>query len=251
MERELPDDWRDRMVGMIRGAEPLSGRWFRGGPVCTPDDQIAIYADQYRQRLLGALREETLGLRHLLGPEAADDLCWRYLADHPSRTWTLNRIADRLHVWLAEQPDATPALVDMARLDHAVQWGFEAAEGRVLTPEDLAAPPAHLALAPHVTLLRLSTNVHEIRGAILSDTEPPPLCETVVHLVVFRRGIRMRHWAVGPALYTLLEALGKGRGLAEAIEEPVSRGFVDPTTLSSEIGGWFEALAERRLLVLG
>jgi hypothetical protein len=239
------------MVGMVRGAEPLSGRWFTGGPVCSPHDQIAIYVDQYRQRLLGALREETLGLRHLLGADAADALCWRYLAAHPSRTWTMNRIADQLPAWLAEQPEATPALVDMARLDHAVQRGFEAAEGRVLTPEDLAAAPAHLALAPHVSLLRLSTNVHEVRGALLSGSDPPPVCETVVHLVVFRRGIKMRHWAVGPALYTLLEALAEGRTLAEAIETPVSREWIDPTTLSSEIGEWFESLAERRLLVLG
>jgi hypothetical protein len=247
---DLPQDWRARLVDMIRGAAPLSGRWFTGGPVCTPDDQIAIYADQYRQRLLGALREETLGLRHLLGAEAADTLGWRYLAAHPSRTWTMNRIADHLHTWLADQPEATPALVDMARLDHAVQWGFEAGDGRVLTPADLADPPERLALAPHVTLLRLGTNVHEVRGALLSGAEPPPLRDTAVHLVVFRRDLKMRHWAVGPALYVLLEAVGEGRTLAEAVDAPVSRGCIDPATLSGEIAGWFEALAERRLLVL-
>jgi hypothetical protein len=238
------------MVEMIRGAAPLSGDWFTGGPVCTPDDQIAIYADQYRQRLLGALREEMIGLRHLLG-EQTDAVFWRYLADHPPRSWTLNRVADDLPGWLATQPEATDALIDMARLDRAVQRGFEAADGRVLTPADLAAPPERLALAPHVSLLWLTTNVHLVRSALLSGTEPPAVREAHVHLVVFRRGIKMRHWAVGPAIFALLEGIAEGLPLAEAVEKPVRDGWMDPTTLSSEIGGWFESFAERRLVVLG
>jgi Putative DNA-binding domain len=237
------------MVEMIRGAEPLSGRWFTGGPVCTPDDQIAIYADQYRQRLLGALREETLGVRHLLG-DRADDVLWRYLAAHPSRSWTLNRIADGLADWLAGEPEASEAVLDMARLDRAVQRGFEAADGRVLTPADLVSPPERLALAPHVSLLRLTTNVHLVRSALLSGTPPPAVREAHVHLVVFRRGIKMRHWAVGPGMFALLEGFAEGKTLAEAVEKPVRDGWMDPPTLAAEIAEWFESFAERRLVVL-
>ncbi len=247
MDEALPEGWRRRVVDMIRGAMPLSGSWFRGGPGCTPEQQIGIYRDQYRLRLLGAIREEVLGLRHILGEEA-DTVLWRFVQEHPSRTWTLDRVADGLPEWLSRQPEGTAARVDMARLDAAVQRGFTAAEGELLTPSEILGGPARLGLAPHVTLLRLHTTVHEVRTALLTGVEPPAVREEPVLLVVFRRGIRMRHWAVSAAEYALLEGIARGLPLAQAIEEPVRTGVIDGTKLASEIGGWFEAFAERRLL---
>jgi len=244
----MPTGWRRRMVDMVRGAAPLAGSWFRGGPECTPEQQIGIYRDQYRLRLLGAVRQEVLGLKVLLGDEA-DGVLWRFVQEHPSRTWTLDRIADGLADWLGRQPEGTAARVDMARLDAAVQRGFTAAEGKVLTPEEIVGGPVELTLAPHVTLLRLRTTVHEVRAALMSGAEPPAVREEPVHLVVFRRGIRMRHWAVSGAEMALLEGVARRLPLAEAIEEPVRAGWIDGPTLAGEIGGWFESFAERRLLV--
>jgi hypothetical protein len=244
----LPVDWRREMVDMIRGSAPLSGAWFRGGPGCTPEQQIGIYRDQYRLRLLGAVKQEALGLKHLLGDDA-DDVLWRFVLAHPSQTWTLDRIAGGLAGWLCEQPEATAERVDMARLDAAVQRGFSAADGDVLTPERILSGPVRLALAPHVSLLRLRTTVHEARSALMTSAVPPVVREEPVHLVVFRRGIKMRHWAVSAAEFVLLEAIAEGLPLADAIEEPVRGGTIDGGTLAAEIGGWFEAFAERRLLV--
>jgi len=244
----LPAGWRRGMVDMIRGAAPLSGSWFRGGPGCTPEQQIGIYRDQYRLRLVGAVKQEVLGLKHLLGDEA-DDVLWRFVQARPSRTWTLDRIAGGLPEWLAQQPEGTAARVDMARLDAAVQRGFTAANGAALTPEEILGGPIRLALAAPVSLLRLRTTVHEVRGALLAGVEPPAVREEPVCLVVFRRGIRMRHWAVSAAELALLEGIERGLPLAEAVEEPVRTGVMDGATLATEIGGWFQAFAERRLLV--
>jgi hypothetical protein len=244
----LPAEWRRDMVDMIRGAAPLSGAWFRGGPGCTPEQQIGIYRDQYRLRLLGAVKQEALGLKHLLGEEA-DEVLWRFVLAHPSKTWTLDRIAGGLPEWLRDQPEGTPERVDMARLDAAVQRGFTASEGNVLTPDQILSGPVRLTLAPHVGLLRLRTTVHETRSALMTGAQPPAVREEPVHLVVFRRGIKMRHWAVSAAELVLLEAIARGLPLAEAIEEPVRTGAIDGVTLAAEIGGWFEAFAERRLLV--
>ena len=105
------------------------------------------------------------------------------------------------------------------------------------SPSSLTPPP------------RLRTTVHETRSALMTGAEPPAVREEPVNLVVFRRGIKMRHWAVSAAELVLLEAIGQGVPLAEAIEEPVRRGAIDGVTLAAEIGGWFEAFAERRLLV--
>lgn len=248
MAGELPPDWRERLVGMVLGREPPRSEWFTGGPVCTPDDQLGIYLRQVGLRLDEALLEEVPGLRHLwgdgpLGPE----LRRRYLAEHPSRSWTLNRIADALPEWLARQPDVPPEQVAMAWLDRAVQRGFDAADGVPLDPAALATVP-RLALAPHVSLLRLAHNVHEIRSAALSGEAPPPLRRGEFALVVFRRGLRMRHWAVGAGPWLVLDAIAAGRPLAEAVEEPYRKGLLDPETLAAEVGDWFRAFAERGLL---
>jgi hypothetical protein len=241
----LPGDWRERTLAMIRGAEPLAGDWFSGGPVCTPLDQIAIYADQYRMRLGDAVRSEIPGLVHLMG-EATDDQLRRYVAACPSRTWTLHRVAERLAGWLAEQ-GAPRAWVEMAELDRAVQRGFEAADLPPVTPERLAVEPT-LVLQPHVTLLRLSWNVHEVRSAVLSQKEAPELREGHFPVVVFRRGTRMRHWEVPIGLFALLDAIGEGSSVALAIDAAFRSGRVDLPTLQREIGGWFREMATRSLV---
>ena len=99
LEPELPADGRDRVVGMLRGAHPRSGRWVRGGPVCTPDDQIAIYADQYRQRLLGALREETLGDLLARRPERVIEMAVKGMLPH-------NRLGSAMYRKLNVYPGA-------------------------------------------------------------------------------------------------------------------------------------------------
>lgn len=251
---QLPEDWQERMVDMIRGAQPLDPDWFTGGPVCTPLEQIAIYRRQYRLRLYDALLVEVPGLRKMLGetPEA-EALLWRYIEENPSRSFSLNRIADRLADWLTAQrqdgADVPIEVIEMAHLDRAVARGFEAAPGAPLDPSALLTMPP-LRLQPHVTLLRLSRNVHELRSALLTDQDRPEIVEGDYPLVVFRRGIAMRHWAVPLGLWGILEGISRGRPVAGAIEEAFARGLVDSETLSREIGGWFRDLAERQLVEL-
>lgn len=245
---EVPDAWQRRMVEMIRGQEALDGSWFTGGPVCDPLEQIDIYRRQYRLRLYGALLTEIPGLHLLLGEtEQTEALLWRYLDETPSRSFTLNRVADTLADWLAEQPNTPIEVLEMARLDRAVARGFEAAPGIPIDPALLTTLPP-LMLQPHVSLLRLSHNVHEIRSALLTKREAPALVAGDHPLVVFRRGIAMRHWLVPLPLWALLDAIARGSSVAAAIDEIFTRGLVDAATLSTEIGGWFRDLASRQIV---
>jgi hypothetical protein len=243
---DLPEDWRARMLDMIRGVAPLDGEWFSGGPVCSPLDQIGIYAQQYRLRLHDALNVEVLGVRALVG-DRADDLYARYLRAHPSQAWTLNRVADAFAGWLAEQPDVEPVVVEMARLDWAVQHGFEAADGEELDPARLMTLPP-LVLQPHVHLVRCTWNVHEVRSAALSREPLPALRQGDFPLVVFRRERWMRHWVAPLGLWGILEAIGEGLTVQRAIDRVFTRGWTTTEELAEHIGGWFRDLAERRLV---
>jgi hypothetical protein len=242
----LPDNWRARLVEMIRGAAPPDAAWFTGGPVCTPAEQLGIYLDQYRLRLYDALVEEVPGLSWLLGDDR-EAVLRHYLADHPSRSWTLNRVADALPDWLAGAADATPARVDMARLDRAIQAGFEAADAPALAPEALFGLP-DLRLRPAVRLLRLRTNVHDVRAAVLTGAAPPPTEAADVWLVVFRRGVSMRTLALEPGAWTLLDALDRGLPTRDAIDEAAR--VVDPATLLERLPAWFRDFVALELVCL-
>lgn len=246
MSPELPDDWRDQVTAMIARRAPLDGSMFRGGPVLSPVEQIGVYRNQYELRLYDALVEEIAGLAHLLGPRLRETV-WAYLDAHPSRSWTLNRVADHLVPWL-EATGAPVEQVEMARVDRAVQRGFEAALGRPLVPEQLTELP-DLRLQPAVTLLRLTTNVHAIRGAVLAERESPQLERGLdVPLVIFRQAFRMRHWELSPGAWHVLEALGRGVSTMDALTGVVEGGLVAPDDLAEAVQGWFRDFVTHQLV---
>lgn len=249
MSGELPADWRSKMIDMIRCAAELDGEWFTGGPACSPQEQIEIYRTQYRLRLYDALVIEIPGLSHLLGDERREELLLRFLYANPSHAWTLNRIADGLADWLATQPEVEPAWVEMARLDWAIQHGFEAVDNEALDPAALGGLPA-LDLQPHVHLLRLRRNVHEVRSAVMTRQPVPELVEGDYPLVVFRSRLQMRHWVVPLGMWGILEAIGDGLALPAALERVFVRGWATPEELTEHVGAWFHDLATLKLVQL-
>jgi Putative DNA-binding domain len=240
----LPPDWRARMIDMIRGAAPLDGSWFAGSAALAPEQQIGVYRNQYRLRMHDALRAEIPGLAFLLG-DGFDEVADAFLADRPPTSWTLNRIADGLADWLAAR-DAPGAQVDMARLDAAVQRGFEAANGVSLRPGDLTEDPV-LVWQPPVDLLRLSWDVHLVRAAVLAEQPPPEPRPAEVRLVVFRRELRMRHWAVESDAWDLLACFRTPCAVSAALESLVAGG-ADPAALLPDLREWFRLFAERDLV---
>ena len=246
MAHELPADWREIFVDMVRGNRPLDDRWFTGGPALSPLEQIAVYKDQYRLRLYDALAEEVPGLVWMLGA-GAEPLLRAYLFDRPSTAWTLNRVADHLVEWL-EQRQCPRRFVDMARLDRAVQRGFEAAPGTAIDPAALLGMPP-LRLQPHVTLLRLHYNVHWLRSkALARSTEVPELERGEYGVVVFRRGIKMRHWEMPRGAFAILEGIDQGLAVDAAIERAFGLDLLDPQTLGEDISTWFRDYASRSLV---
>jgi hypothetical protein len=250
---ELPDDWRTRMTRLVASRVPADGALFTGSATLSPLEQIGVYRRQYELRLYEALRDELLGLSalldHELGRAAAKQQLWAFLRAHPSRSWTLSRVADGIVEWL-DASGAPVQHIEMARLDRAVQQGFEARDGRPITPEALATLP-RLRLQPPVRLLRLTTDVHRFRTAAVTDEEeaPDPIRTGLdVPLVVFRRGQRMRTWELKPGAWRVLERLSEGAALQDAITAPVEEGLVAPERLHAEIEGWFKDFAQHQLV---
>ena len=244
----LPSDWRERVTAMVSGREPLAPDLFAGGPALGPVDQIGVYANQYRIRLYDALFDEVIGLRALLGDDLEPTLR-RYLADCPSTSWTLERIADRLEGWLADQ-GAPDEQVEMARVDRAVQRAFIAGDPVPLDPAQLAGLPS-LVLTPPTQLLRLTTNVHDVRSASRAGTEVALETGLDVPLVVFRRDRAIQTLVLEPAAFALLDGLREGLGLEGALEALVVEGLVEPETLAGRVQRWFHDFAAHGLVQIG
>ncbi|MDX1565824.1 MAG: DNA-binding domain-containing protein, partial [Phycisphaeraceae bacterium] len=114
--------------------------------------RLAVYANAYYARLLECLAESFPVLSRALGEEAFEGFAFGYLQEHPSRSYTLDHLADRFADYLDRNrpgPDADPAmaewaafLVDLARLEWAIEKVFDGPgveSQRLLAPEDLAA----------------------------------------------------------------------------------------------------------------
>lgn len=241
----LPSDWRDRVTAMVAGKQPLSGELFAGGPVLSPVEQIGVYANQYRLRIYGALEEEVIGLRALLGDQLEVTL-WRYLDDCPSTSWTLERIANGLEDWLRAQ-GAPVAQIEMAALDRAVQRGFIAGDPSPLTAEQLASLPP-LKLSPPTQLLRLTTNVHDVRSAVRSGEAVALQTGLDVPLVVFRQGRVLQTLVLEPAAFALLTAFRDGLDVGSALEKLVLDGLAEPEDLASQVQRWFRDFAAHGLV---
>lgn len=237
---DLPFDrptFQHQIADWIRGDVP-DPSVFAPSPAIPPDTQIAIYQRQYKLRLYDALVEDVPGVVYLLG-ESAFETLHAYLAACPSQSWTLSRLPDRLPAWLSQQ-GADPAVIAMAQLEVAVAEVFEAAAGAPLSLAQLSTFPP-LKLAPHVRLLRLGHNVHHLRSALLEARERPTLLAGDFPVILFRRGIRVRHADITSELFEVLRQIGQGISLADALETVV---MVDPARIMPEVAGWFQQCGE-------
>ena len=99
-------------------------------------------------------------LRAVLGERAFHRLSRAYLADCPSRSFTLRNLGSRLEEWLRRNPlyagRAHALAIDMVRLEWAHIEAFDNAAEKVLGPEDLLelGPDFRAGVQPYVRLAR-------------------------------------------------------------------------------------------------
>src|SRR5271170_2395711 len=104
-------------------------------------ERLEIYSRSYWYRALDSLYDDFPGLRAVLGKRAFHLLSRAYLAECPSRSFTLRNLGSRLGDWLERNPqyarNRSELAVDMARLEWAHIEAFDNAAEEVLGPEDL------------------------------------------------------------------------------------------------------------------
>jgi hypothetical protein len=227
-------------------------RHFGGSSRLSPAEQIEIYREQFWLRHIGSLIEDFPGLCGILGQNDWQRLAESYLGSVVPTSPSLRDLGQDLprHIAGCDFLPHRELLVDMARLEWAYIEAFDAPEAELLTAERLAAIPgdawenARFELAPSVRLLRVAYPVSDLRRALRAageNAEPLPLPERQsLHLVVYRRELKLWDKAIAPLPFELLEALAAGLPLGQAATSVLARFPDAEEELSENIGAWFQ-----------
>jgi hypothetical protein len=228
-------------------------------------ERLEIYNQQYWYRIVSALSEDFPGLSRVLGAKKFDAMILAYLAENPSRSFTLRNLGANLVDWLHRNPQWTGALpdlaIDVARLEWAYVEAFDNAEQPALTTEDLAdiTDDTTFSLQPHVRLLDLAYPVDDLvlavhreqpvsgiasnavtsKHASRSRKRFPGLQASPIFLVVHHFEFSVYYKKVQVEAFRLLRAIENRTPLGEALELAFQESAATPTEQGTLIQSWF------------
>jgi hypothetical protein len=232
-------------------------------------ERLEIYNRQYWFRILGALAEDFVALRAVVGLRRFEKISVAYLTEHPSRSFTLRNLGSHLPQWLAAHPKLAGRrhrlALDVARIEWAFVEAFDSAQREPLTVEQIATidGDSRLALQPHLQLIALGYPVDDLvldlhkqqkrqtseAGVEHEDrTEQPHklpqprpranwLAAHRVDLSVYYRRLEREE-------FRMLAAIRQGLTLAHAIEAGFAGSRIPAKRQAQKVQSWFGTWAE-------
>jgi hypothetical protein len=226
----------------------------------TSNERLDIYHRQYWYRILDSFSEDFPGLSAVLGSRAFERLSHAYLAECPSRSFTLRNLGSQLEGWLVSHSEFAgknlALALDMIRLEWAHIEAFDNAERKALGPEDLLelGPELVIVLQPHIGLLELQYPVDELRIKVSAHSEEHAAASNaviqprrhVVHryaklkprqifLAVHRVEFTVYYRRLEAGEFRLLQAIGQGRPLGEALDAETA---LEPQQVQTWFANW-------------
>ena len=198
----------------------------------SPEQRLAVYHDMYPLRMYDALAGDYPGLEHFLGEDAFRRLVAEYTAAHPSRSYTLNRLGDRLPEFVkTARVKRTGFCHDLARLELAITHAFDAEETPRLTEAQIAAVPeekwqdAVLRPVAAFRLLAFRYPVNAYLQTVKDENHDHPRARLLDEwVVVYRRDYGVFRLALTRASHDLLADLVSGTPLGAAVARALRAG---------------------------
>jgi len=206
--REL-QEW---MYGAITSAE-----WPADTSRVVDASRLAIYRDMYPIRMQEAMAVDYPAMAQFLGEHDFNHLIDHYTEDHPSQSYTLNRLGDSFPAFLKERD---PFLSDLARLEMAMTQVFDEEESCELDPAAFGSigPDTRLKVRPAVRIAAFDYPVNEFFQSFRDDeelVEPDPQRSWTVF---YRRDFGVFRMELEEKAYDFLFALIDGATIVEAID---------------------------------
>ena len=248
-----------------RAMEEVAASFIKPNDRLTSFERLQIYARCYWYRIIDGVYDDSPGLRALLGEKKFSALVRAYLAQYPSRSFTMRNLCARLPQFIREEPRFTAPRTALAHAVARFEWAqtvaFDGEAHPVLTPDDLAdAPPAklRLALQPYLSLLALDWPVDDyviavkkrdaLRGEASHAVDHGPRAASRkrvplprrkrTFIVVHRYDLRLFYKRVDAPAFKILEKLAAGRTLAQAVAAAGPR--VKPEQVREWFATWME-----------
>ncbi len=215
-------------------------------------ERLGVYAHAYFARLVEVLENEYPTTRQILGEEAFDAVCRRFLRHHPSRERTLNSLSEGFPAFLDRSlahNHRNGLAIDVARIERAMEDVFDAPRAAPLTAADVAAiAPAlwerrGLPLIPALRLLRLRYPANEYMNAVRAGRRPRIPRPRASFVIVYRRNFQVYRRDQYPAQFRLLAALAAGQTLADAVRATVEGQRISAGRQAGWLRRWFREWA--------
>lgn len=202
-------------------------------------ERVGVYRGMYLSRLVEALEIDYPATRHFLGEEPFFDLVARYVDQHPSRSYNLNRLGDRFPEFVKTQTDLPrhDFVCDLTRLELGLTEVFDAEETPVLTAEAIAAVPpetwerARLKPIAALRLLSFDYPVSAYLGGVDEENPFPRIRKQPTWILAYRHQFLLHRSALSRPAFQLLNALVSGATVGEAI--------TGVATSQKKVYGWF------------
>jgi hypothetical protein len=210
-------------------------------------ERLAIYRGAYLARLLEVLREQFPCTRFAVGDELFDQLAAGYLHLHPPRGYTLAKLADNLvdHLEKTRPADWGEFVVDLARLEHAIDRVFDTAGPENLPPFTMpqdANDSLKLTLTPGLELHEFRYPVSSYYTDWKAGQQPHWPQPQQQFIALLRRDYIVRRHELTSLQYELLFGIQRGLPIGEAVATAtIAAKNVDPNELAAELGLWFAA----------
>ena len=242
----LTGDERMQRIGP-RGEKmrAYAARYIKPNDRLTSFERLEIYNRQYWFRVLASMAEDFPGLRSVLGGQRFESMCKAYLAECPSRSFTLRNLGARLETWLRNNPswirNRRVLALDMVRLEWADIQAFDGLAKPAFRSEDLCELEAvnlQLGIQPYVQLLELHYPVDDLLLEVKHGDETLDFASNAVQerrkrrkvravatlepaqifLAVHRLDFAVYFRRIEPEDFFLLTALRSGKSIERAVE---------------------------------
>src|ERR1700675_358220 len=106
----------------------------------SPVERVGVYQGMYLLRMVEALEGDYPAVAHLLGDEGFAELVTRYVAVHPSSSYTFNRLGRAFPDFVRESKAVRkrPFVADLPRREQSVTEVFDAAQSPPWPVDEIA-----------------------------------------------------------------------------------------------------------------
>ncbi len=211
-------------------------------------ERVEIYADSYFWRLIDIMAEEYPTTRHVIGVERFAELCRAYVTAHPSTSWTLCDLTCKFPAYLADEAEQVPhreVVVDLARIERAMEDVFDAPARTPVTVDELLAipqehwPEARFEMIPALELIALDHPIDDYITAVCEERHLDLPQAQAAWMAVWRNDFRVWRKPLTEAEFTLLCALQSGGTLGQALEVCANLPDLDLQAFIGNLQDWF------------